>query len=95
MVLAILSYMVSRNECIDKNRKGRAPVGRAGDRGGLCWPSWGRCCMKARRLMPGALYVACNAVGFALTPLIPLLLAPVFGASAAARPVAGPDSVPC
>jgi hypothetical protein len=51
-------------------------LGHAGDRA-VVLAEIGSVLYEGASLVPRWLYVACNAVGFALTPLIPLLLAPV------------------
>jgi diguanylate cyclase (GGDEF)-like protein len=79
MVLAILSYMVSRNEGIVKGGKA-AHLWALLATATVVLIEMGIVLYESATLIPRALYVAFNAGGFALAPLIPLLLAPVFGA---------------
>lgn len=78
MVLGILSYMVSRNEAIDKSGK-TAHLQAAAATAAVVMAEMGAVLYEGAALIPRALYVALHAGGFALAPLIPLLLAPVFG----------------
>lgn len=78
IVLAILYYMVRRNEGIEKSGKA-AHLWAVLATATVVLAEMGAVLYECAQPFPRALYVACNAGGFALTPLIPLMLAPVFG----------------
>ena len=81
MVLAILYHMVNRNEGISKSGKD-AHRWAVLATGAVVLAEMGSVLYEEAALIPLALYVVLLAGAFALTPLIPLLIAPVFGVEA-------------